>query len=222
MDQKEGAPDGAPAHQAGPADSSDIIAPRPIVPDRAESFLPPHLRPSVTQVPVTPGITREAYDSEGDRSDGIGGVHRSEPGYFSRHDFDHAIAASPAPDATNQEGQSFQNKIDTGAQEGSNFMRRLSIAVMGHHPTTSKESMSDIRAISPDLSLTGNIISATFNLPHSLKYRKGADWVSSLPFCHFFSVFPSDVFSPFRPCICPSMRAACDTSRLPSLDERWG
>ena len=40
-----------------------------------------------------------------------------------------------------------------------------------------KESLTNIRAMNPDLSLSGNIISATFNIPYSLEYRKGADWV---------------------------------------------
>jgi trehalose 6-phosphate synthase/phosphatase len=40
-----------------------------------------------------------------------------------------------------------------------------------------RESLSDIRAANPDLALSGNIISATFNTPHSFVYRKGGDWV---------------------------------------------
>ena len=180
MDQNTGAPDGA--HQAGPA---EIKAPRPVGPLRAETNLPPHLDHSVTDVPVTPGIDREAYEPEnGERAHGAGGAGQLEPSFFSRHSVDHAIAASPAPDITSHEGQSFQSKIETGAQEGSNFMRRLSAAVLHPPPAAPlRESMSEIRAISPDLALTGNIISATFNLPHSLKYHKGADWVCKIS-CH--------------------------------------
>lgn len=40
-----------------------------------------------------------------------------------------------------------------------------------------RESLTDIRNNNPDLALSGNIISATFNIPHTLDYRKGADWV---------------------------------------------
>lgn len=43
-----------------------------------------------------------------------------------------------------------------------------------------RESLSDIRASNPDLALTGNIISATFTIPHSFAYRKGGDWVSPM------------------------------------------
>jgi trehalose 6-phosphate synthase/phosphatase len=199
MDQNAGAANGAP--HAEPAENNP---PRPGVPDRAESSLPPHLRPSVIEVPVTPGITREAYESESsDKANGADGAEHPEPGYFSRHDVDHALAASPAPDTTNREGQSFQNKIDTGVQESTEFMRRLSIAVM-HPPTETPaaESMSDIRSISPDLALTGNIISATFNIPHSVKYRKGDDWVCTiLQISSRFLVF---FLLPCLPCLCPA------------------
>lgn len=175
MDQKAGAPDGA--RYAEPA---EINPPRPGVPSRAETNLPPHLNPSVTDVPVTPGIDREAYESgNSDDAAGAGGAQQAEPSYFSRHSVDHAMAASPAPNLTNQQGQSFQSKLETGAHEGTEYMRRVSVAVMNPPApaTPSRESMSDIRAISPDLALTGSIISATFNLPHSLRYHKGADWV---------------------------------------------
>ncbi len=194
MDQTTGVANGAqpPADLAGLADVDP--AHQPALPDRTDSGLPPHMRASVTDVPVTPGIDSEAYNSEADLAAGTNGhhgAHQSEPGYFSRHDVDHAIAASPAPNTTNVEGQSFQSKVDTGAQEGTNFLRRLSLAVMQHPlgaplASPSKESMSEIRALSPDLALTGNIISATFNIPNQLKYRKGADWVS---FC-LLALFP--------------------------------
>ncbi len=40
-----------------------------------------------------------------------------------------------------------------------------------------RESLTEIREANPDLALSGNILSATFNIPHTLKYRKGGDWV---------------------------------------------
>ncbi|KAG9251781.1 glycosyltransferase family 20-domain-containing protein [Emericellopsis atlantica] len=39
-----------------------------------------------------------------------------------------------------------------------------------------RESLSEIRAANPDLSLSGNIISATFSAPHSFTYRTGGQW----------------------------------------------
>lgn len=41
-----------------------------------------------------------------------------------------------------------------------------------------RESLSEIRAANPDLSLSGNIISATFTPTHAFSYRKGGQWVS--------------------------------------------
>lgn len=42
-----------------------------------------------------------------------------------------------------------------------------------------RESLSEIRAANPELFLTGNIISATFNIPHAVTYHKGGAWVSA-------------------------------------------
>ncbi|KAL7796666.1 glycosyltransferase family 20 protein [Trichoderma ceciliae] len=39
-----------------------------------------------------------------------------------------------------------------------------------------RESITEIRAANPELSLTGNIISATFNIPHAVTYHKGGAW----------------------------------------------
>jgi len=56
----------------------------------------------------------------------------------------------------------------------------------GGEPTLRRrESLSEIRAANPDLALSGNIISATFNTPHSFVYRKGGDWVCRLIPLHF-------------------------------------
>lgn len=41
-----------------------------------------------------------------------------------------------------------------------------------------RESLSEVRAANSELALTGNIISATFNIPHEFTYHKGGDWVS--------------------------------------------
>ncbi|KAH6653245.1 glycosyltransferase family 20-domain-containing protein [Truncatella angustata] len=50
-------------------------------------------------------------------------------------------------------------------------LRRISLSTKGR-----RESISDIKAAVPDLALSGNIISATFTLPHSIKYRQGGEW----------------------------------------------
>ncbi|KAK3314186.1 glycosyltransferase family 20 protein [Apodospora peruviana] len=166
MDQKSGAPEGPPP----PAESQQQqpATARPMVPERTESSLPPHFRESVINVPVTPGIGLQTYDSEQESTPTPGAGRRTDsPGYFSKRDVDHALAASPAPV---NKGQSAQGQIEAGADAGKDFLKRLSRAAMG------KDSLAELRAKNPNLELSGNIISATFTIPHGIRYRKGADW----------------------------------------------
>ena len=52
--------------------------------------------------------------------------------------------------------------------------------IIGHRSTMARrESLSEIRAANPALSLSGNVISATFNIPHAFTYCKGGHWVST-------------------------------------------
>jgi hypothetical protein len=60
-----------------------------------------------------------------------------------------------------------------GAITSDDIAKRSSLAALD-----SKESLSEMQSAYPGLALSGNIISATFNIPHSLRYHKGADWVS--------------------------------------------
>ncbi|RDA89474.1 hypothetical protein CP533_3632 [Ophiocordyceps camponoti-saundersi (nom. inval.)] len=41
---------------------------------------------------------------------------------------------------------------------------------------TRRESLAELRAANPELALSGNIISVTFDLPYALTYCKGGDW----------------------------------------------
>lgn len=40
-----------------------------------------------------------------------------------------------------------------------------------------RESLTEIKDAAPDLSLSGNVISATFVTPHHITYHKGGEWV---------------------------------------------
>lgn len=130
-------------------------SPRPLLPDRQES-IHPGLRPSLTNVPVTPGIHLGEYDSEPRGPD--------EPSYFVHdiHRLRETMAQSPSAAAA-------------GAETNRDVLRRLSLNAR----PASRESSADVdpRAANPALNLSGGIISATFCIPHSLKYRKGQDWV---------------------------------------------
>jgi len=176
MEQKTDTPQGLDQDPPVPA------ADRP-VPQRTDSSLPPHYRPSVIEVPVTPGISRDTYEPEESGSLGEGSGNTS-PGYFSRKDIDHALAPSPEPIHPSEGEEAFKASVVAGADESKEFLRRLSLAVMGSR----RESISEIRKTSPSLALSGNIISVTFNIPHTFKYRKGSDWVSERPVFEFSTV----------------------------------
>ena len=130
-------------------------SPRSLGPQRQES-LHPGLHPSLTNIPVTPGITLGAYASEGS------GESQS---YFTHNinQLRETMAQSPSDAAA-------------GAKSNQEILRRMSLTA----GLKRQDSLSEIdpRAANPSLGLSGGIISATFCIPHSLQYRKGADWVS--------------------------------------------
>ena len=133
-------------------------SPAPLESGRQAS-IHPGLRPSLTKVPVTPGIGLGEYNSSGSSA--------GEPSYFT-HDVSHlrnAMAQSPGDAAS-------------GAKSHHEILRRMSLTSPG---LQRKESLVDVdpRAANPSLGLSGGVISATFCIPHSLQYRKGADWVSN-------------------------------------------
>ncbi|KFA79043.1 hypothetical protein S40288_08769 [Stachybotrys chartarum IBT 40288] len=109
---------------------------------------------------VTPGIRPFTYnetpalDADNDRA---------SPSYFSRADPNIQHQAPPQ--------QKQQSKPSLRAGVLGLLQRRVTTDNMGR-----RESLSEIRAANPDLSISGNIISATFNIPHAFTYRKGGEW----------------------------------------------
>lgn len=129
-------------------------SPRPILP-ASQASIHPGLHPSVTNVPVTPGIEAGEYAS------GSSGV--DEDSYFKRDIHRLRMAQSPSEAAS-------------GAKTNQEILRRMSFGGTRGR----RESLSDVdpRAAHPSLGLSGGLISATFCIPHSLRFRKGADWVN--------------------------------------------
>jgi trehalose 6-phosphate synthase/phosphatase len=113
------------------------------------------IQPSVTEVPVTPGIHLSTYTSEDNQSS-----------YFSQN----------INSAGGQMAQS-PSEAAAGAKSGHDILRRMSLV------GSQQDSLSDIdpRAAHPSLSLSGSVISATFCIPYSLHFRKGFDWVCPFP-----------------------------------------
>lgn len=135
--------------------------------------LPPHFRSSIVNIPVTPGIGKTTYFSHESSRDN--GKHNKQdagsPSYFSIPHADDV--ASPDP-LDNEMAAVTPDGGDSAPISGHDILRRMSKSSRNR-----RESVDDIRSAYPSLSLSGNVISATFNMPHSLKYRKGADWVSA-------------------------------------------
>lgn len=135
-----------------------------------ESSLPPHYRQSIIDIPVTPGIEVRTYSQESGRSSQASGS------YFHFQPSKEAAASPDYLDDNTMSSTSPEGQSDAATMSGHDILRRMSRSSRGR-----RESLSDIRAAHPSLPLSGNVISATFNMPHSLKYRKGADWVRTRP-----------------------------------------
>lgn len=155
MEQKPAGQDNPPAQEQASS--------RPPIGERADTLLPPSLIQSITQVPVTPGINFDTYRPH-DADDADEATGTTSPSYFSRE--------ATAPSHPNDTDLS-PSEVAATATTTENLLSRMSLAAMGR-----RQSLSQIRAAHPDLHLSGNVISATFNIPHSLVYNKGADWVS--------------------------------------------
>lgn len=137
-----------------------------------EEDLPAHQRQSITQVPVTPGIYLSTYSSQ----DNSGNHKHGSPHYFShdpagadRHKVSDAALVQSPPEGNIDPG--FQASSSGGSMSNQEALRRMSLSSRGR-----RESITDIKSAVPDLQLSGNIISATFTLPHSIKYRSGGEW----------------------------------------------
>ncbi|KAI1148362.1 trehalose-phosphatase [Nemania diffusa] len=128
-----------------------------------------HERISNITIPVTPDIDRTTYQTPA-----LQRTNDAESqGYFTQHPNQNNRASKPNDQLQTPGGTttSSLNDLLKGAMSGEEVLRRMSQAVRGH-----SESISDIKSAAPDLALTGNIISATFTLPHTINYHKNGEW----------------------------------------------
>ncbi|KAI1640745.1 glycosyltransferase family 20-domain-containing protein [Biscogniauxia mediterranea] len=192
--------------------------------------LPPHQRSSITHVPVTPDINLSTYSSQSS-SDSRG---YESPSYFTKDPRQHDRAArtvdSPLqlPDTAERSPSSHTDPV-TREMAGHEVLRRMSLS------KGSRESISDIKAAAPDLALSGNIISATFTTPHSLKYHKNGEWElgsrhgqsalfdsftylssNESPWNHTIVAWTGEIESSFDPLSPPSTPP--DTTAIPGLN----
>ncbi|KAI1483600.1 glycosyltransferase family 20 protein [Daldinia eschscholtzii] len=129
--------------------------------------LPPHLRKSVTRVPVTPGIQPSTYLSRTSTDS----IKSASPSYFTRDPASQSSGVSRPPPAEPPLDGSSPTNLVKGATSDHEVLRRMSVSTKGR-----RESISEIRAAAPDLALSGNIISVTFTTPYSIKYLKNGEW----------------------------------------------
>ncbi len=136
-----------------------------------DMFSHPALHPSITSIPVTPGVTTTGQSSYFQSSTpptvNTEGPHWNANSYFAARETEPTDSSSGHPPDS-------PTKVAEGARSGAELLRRLSL-VDGSRPETAE---LDPRAAHPALNLTGGLISATFCIPHALEYRSGADWVS--------------------------------------------
>lgn len=136
----------------------------------------PALHPSITCVPVTPGVNTSGHSSYFQTSRPSTANPEGSPWKASSDFASHEDSAAPSsenpPDSPTQAA--------AGARTGAELLRRLSLV-----DTVKPEVVdSDPRAVHPGLNLTGGLISATFCIPHAVTFRGGADWV-----CHLYFLF---------------------------------
>ena len=133
--------------------------------------LHPALHPSVTNVPVTPAIESAEVRTYSDIP-GQGGQIAAQPQWNSNSYY------APRED---EKPPSSPTEYASGAKTPAELLRRLSL-VDSNRPVMPD---MDLRALHPNLNLSGGIISATFCIPHSLGFQSGRDWVSVVS--HFLS-----------------------------------
>ncbi|KAI0468199.1 trehalose-phosphatase [Xylaria cf. heliscus] len=132
--------------------------------------LPPHKRTANINIPVTPDIQQNTYQTPSLQRSAV----TESPGYFTRDPRKHDGPARPSLQSqTADEARlpASPTNLIRGAMSGEEVLRRMSQAAVGHN-----ESIDDIRSAAPDLGLTGNIISATFTAPYTVKYYNNGEW----------------------------------------------
>jgi len=136
-----------------------------------------HERPEINQVPVTPGIHHMTYhkkqsESDAEERSGTSGYFTKDPVGSERKGRLVTIQSPQPVEGTESQRPVSPSDLVRGATSHHEVLRRMSIS----NQPTHKESITDFQSAAPDLALTGNIISATFLTPHSLRYHKDGTW----------------------------------------------
>ncbi|OAA59863.1 trehalose-phosphate synthase subunit [Niveomyces insectorum RCEF 264] len=177
-DASSHAPQVGPASLPSPSEDHEGLSPSISIIDEQTDTpdLPPHLRKSITQVPVTPELRGTPVAFKNGHSHGQGSVQHCGGYFVSREEASSSLVGrsaqgTPLPPAVTPPGALKNN------HPGANLLKQTLRNKAAMSDSARRGSLSDIRQDHPDLALSGNIISATFNIPYSVDYRKGSDWV---------------------------------------------
>ncbi|GAP85069.1 putative glycosyltransferase family 20 protein [Rosellinia necatrix] len=178
-EQKQEHPEGTD-HVAAIVEARGPLSPRPVLSintaeDKSKNTspdLPSNKQSSNFNIAVTPGIHQATYDSPAtQRPNGA-----DSPGYFTQDPRAHDRPSKPnheneAEASDKARAPSSPTDLIRGAMSGEEVLRRISLAAIGR-----SNSLADIKEAAHDLALTGNIISATFTTPYTIKHHKNGEW----------------------------------------------
>jgi trehalose 6-phosphate synthase/phosphatase len=154
-----------------PPTKPDPMSPEAFEPRESEH---PALHPSITNVPVTPGVHltgKSAYfDPDGSAKDA---PLPFDPEKVSPGPSWSANSYFADKQATNKTGAT-STEAAAGTKSGDQTPQKSN----EHSDPAAKQDLADLdpRAAHPKLSLSGRIISATFAVPYDVGYSKGNDW----------------------------------------------
>jgi trehalose 6-phosphate synthase/phosphatase len=124
----------------------------------------PALHPSITSVPVTPGVHLAGHSAYFEPEVSAETPSTGNPSWNPNSYF------SPKADGPPES----PTEAAAGARSGQDLLRRLSLIP---DPSFKKELADlDPRAAHPGLNLSGRVISATFALPYSIGHTHDKDW----------------------------------------------
>ncbi|KAF1985889.1 glycosyltransferase family 20 protein [Aulographum hederae CBS 113979] len=148
-----------------------MAAPRP-EPKRQDTH--PALHPSITSVPVTPGVHTEGHSayfsndsSAGEEQDD----HQPDPDATPGPAWNANSYFAPKEEEEREHRRKSRapSKGDAGDHNGEDLLKRLSLA------NESGQNV-DPRVAHPGLNLSGGLISATFCVPYNVKFAPGNEW----------------------------------------------
>lgn len=155
---------------------------------RRSAHIHPALHPSVTGVPVTPGVSLAGRSNYIAPEHLVDGANDSQDREAKNGGLENGTAAGSQTNADSyfgaKEGANERGQSIAHGPVGQKDQRQGSSGVNGDaRQRHADAAVSDPRAAYPDLNLNGSVISATTYVPYDLGYAQGQEWVRSLRIC---------------------------------------